>query len=46
MVLGHVEKNIFSKELGFSDGLWYSIPKEAKKQGEMPLPILSPIPFI
>jgi len=39
--------NISSKKLkGFRDGLSYSTSHKSKKQGEMPLPILSPIPSI
>ena len=40
------KQKIFSeKQKGFRDGLSYSTPQEVKKQGEMPLPNLGPIPL-
>jgi len=40
------KQKIFSeKQKGFRDGLSYSTPQEGKKQGEMPLPSLGPIPL-
>jgi len=38
-------KNFSEKQKGFRDGLSYSIPQKVKKQGEMPLSSLGPIPL-
>jgi len=44
--LTNKKKKIFSeKQKGFRDGLSYSTPQKVKKQGEMPLPSLGPIPL-
>jgi len=39
------QKILSEKQKGFRDGLSYSTPQKAKKQVEMPLPSLGPIPL-